>query len=80
MKKRLSTWALIVVGIQMIPLLLRAPWTFGDYVFATVVLFGSASLFEYTTRNMRDTSHRIIVGIAVLTVVIFIWGLAVADP
>ena len=68
------------MAVQMIPFLAKAPWTFGDYVFATVVLFGSATVYELTTRNMKNKQNRLIVGIAVITVVIFIWGLAIADP
>lgn len=78
MTKRLSIWAAIVAAILMIPFVTKAPWTGSDYVFAGTVLFGAASIYEFTTRKMTNPNHRIIVGITVITVLIFIWGLAVS--
>jgi hypothetical protein len=75
--KRLSIWACVVAAILMIPYVAKFPWTGSDFVFAGVVLFGCASVYELTTRNMKDRNDRIMVAIAVLTVLIFIWGLAV---
>jgi hypothetical protein len=78
--KRLSGWALIVAAILMIPLVGKAPWTAGDFIFAGVVLFGSATIYELVTRTMNNPKHCIAVGAAVLTVVFLIWGWAVAGP
>lgn len=77
-KKRLATWAGVVAAILMIPFLTKAPWTGTDYTFGGVVLFGCATLYELATLNMKDKKHRIITGLAVLAIVIFIWGLAVS--
>lgn len=78
MKKRLSIWALVVAAILAIPLVFRAPWTIGDFIFAGVVLFGAASIYEFVTRNIYNATHRILVGLAVAAVVFLIWGWAVA--
>lgn len=76
--KRLGIWAVVVAGILMIPLILKAPWTGSDFVFAGVVLFGSASVYEFTTYNMKNKTHRLFVGIAVALVILLIWAWAVA--
>lgn len=77
--KRLSIWALVVAGILMIPLLANAPWTVFDFVFAGVILFGAATIFELATKNMKDSTHKIVIGILVAGTVICIWAMAVAD-
>ncbi len=78
--KRLGMWAALVASILMLPLLANAPWTISDFIFAGVVLFGSASVYEFTTKNMNNKTHRMVVGIGVLTVVLLIWAWAVAGP
>ena len=77
-KKRLSVWALVVVVILTIPLLARAPWTLGDFVFVGVVLFGLATGYELITKNMRNDMHRAAVGFAAVVVLLLIWAWAVA--
>lgn len=76
--KRLSMWAMLVASILMIPLLGQFPWTLSDYVFAGVVLFGSATAYELITKNMRNEMHRLVVGFIILTFIFLIWGFAVA--
>jgi hypothetical protein len=75
--QRLGIWAVIVGAILLIPLLGKAPWTMGDFIFAGVVLFGAATIYEVMTKKM-DRAHRIAVGFAVAMVVFLIWGWAVA--
>ncbi len=77
-RKRLTVWAIIVGAILMIPLVTRAPWTTGDFIFGAVVLFGCATVYELTTRNMCNKNHRIAVGVIVATTLVCIWGLAVS--
>lgn len=77
--KRLTCWAALVAAILMIPLVTKAPWTGGDYVFAGVVLFGAASVYELSTRAMRDPKRRFAVGAVVLIFVLGIWAAAVAS-
>ena len=76
--KRLSIWALVVIGILLIPYMANFPWSVSDFVFAGGVLFGAATLYEITTMKIHNQNHRIAVGAAVLLVVFLIWGWAVA--
>lgn len=76
--KKLSIWAIIVVGVLMIPLLTSAPWTMRDFVLAGVVLFGSATLYELLASKINNRYFRIVVGFAVGLLVIAIWAWAVA--
>ena len=71
-------WAAMVTVVLAIPFLLKFPWTLGDYIFAGVVLFGSATVYELAIRNVKNKNHRYAIGIAVAMVVILIWGWAVA--
>lgn len=72
--KKLSIWAIVVVGILMIPVVTKAPWTSSDFIFAGIVLFGCATVYELATRNMSNRNHRILVGIAVIAFI----GLVIA--
>ncbi len=76
--KRFLVWALIVSAILMIPVLANFPWTARDFIFAGVVLYGSAATYELLTRNLSDKTQKIAVGFAVLMVVLLIWAWAVA--
>ena len=79
-RKRLIGWVLIVGTLLLIPLVANAPWTFGDFVFAGIVLFGCAATYEYVTRNMNDKWHRIAVAIAILFFIFLVIGWAAAGP
>ncbi len=74
--KRLSVWAVVVAAILMIPLLFKWPWTGGDYVFGAVLLFGAATIYEVSTRNIFNRKHRVAIAISVLLVLGLIWGWA----
>lgn len=78
--RRLSVWAIIVVVILLIPYIAKAPWTAGDFIFAAVVLFGLATVYELVTRNMSSRVHRIVVGAVVLIVLVLVQAWAVAGP
>ena len=86
--KRLVVWAIIVAALLVIPFLLmkfqiavhdpgsgseQVNWTVGDFIFAGVLLFGSATVYELATRNMSSSSRRFIVGAAVFVVLAIIW-------
>lgn len=71
--KRLTIWAFIVAGVLMIPLLAEAPWTKYDFIFGAIILFGTAFIYEITTRNMSNRNHRIITGIITAVILAFIW-------
>lgn len=79
-QKRLTIWAVVVAGILLIPFVTRAPWSAADYIFAGVVLFGAATIFEFVTKNIKEKMYKIAVGIAVLFVLMLIWAWAVAGP
>ena len=76
--KRLRVWAIVVAGILMIPLLAKAPWTGGDFIFAGSVLFGLATIYEFATKNMSNKRNRIFAAIGVLAVLVLIQAWAVA--
>ena len=71
--KRLSVWVMIVATILLIPLLAKAPWTAGDFVFGAIILFGFATTYELLTRDMSNTHHRALVGLGVVAALLFVW-------
>jgi hypothetical protein len=71
--RRLGVWALIVAAVLIIPLLGNWPWTGSDFVFGAVLLFGSATVYELATRNLKDNSRRFAIAFAVVIVLAFIW-------
>lgn len=71
--KRLCIWALIVAALLTIPLFFHWPWTWHDFVFGALMLFGSATVYEVTTRNMQNARHRLIVGGLIFIVLATIW-------
>jgi predicted PurR-regulated permease PerM len=80
MAKRLAVWMIVVVAILMIPLLANAPWTFGDFVFAGIVLSACAAVYEYATRNMSSVKQRAAVAAAVLFFIFLVIGWAATGP
>jgi hypothetical protein len=80
LKKRLGVWAIVVAGVLMIPLLTKAQWTQGDYVFAGTVLFVLAAIYELATRNTRNFKHKLIVAAVLLGVIVLIIGWAATGP
>ncbi len=81
--KRLMKWAALVAIILAIPLVLTVRdggvegvgwnWTFFDFVFMGVLLFGSALTYELVARKMSNGTYRAAVGLAVVTSVILVW-------
>ena len=81
--RRLTVWAVIVVGILLIPLFLTIRdggvegvgwnWTFFDFVFMFTLLFGAGVVYELVARKMNHTAYRLGVGLAVLTAVLLLW-------
>ena len=78
LNKRLIIWAVIVAVILMIPAVLQAPWSLGDYIVAGAVLFGSAAGYEITSSRLKNKSHRLIAAVVAFGVVISIWAFAVS--
>jgi hypothetical protein len=71
--KRLSIWALGIAALLMIPVIGKWPWTGSDFVFAIVVLFGSACAFEFIRKNAKSHAYRIGVGLAVFGSLLLVW-------
>lgn len=80
LNKRLLIWAAIVAGILMIPFITKAPWTQGDYIFAGLVLFGSAAGYEVTASILKNRTQRLVAAAVAIGAVIFVWFLAVSGP
>ena len=78
--KRLSIWAGIVAAILMIPLIGQFPWSKGDFIFAGVVLFGSAVGYEVAANRLTNKMYRMTAAVVAIGVVMFIWFLAVSGP
>jgi predicted PurR-regulated permease PerM len=76
--KRLGYWALIVIAILLIPYVGGFPWTLSDFIFAGIVLYGCAAVYELLTKQMANKTHRIAVGAVVVLLLLLIWGWAVA--
>jgi hypothetical protein len=72
-RKRLGLWAVVVLVLLLIPLAARWPWTWNDYCFGFVMLFGSAAIYELATRKMGDQKRRIAVGALVFICLASIW-------
>ena len=78
--KRLGVWAVVVAGILMIPFLTQAPWTKGDFIYAGAALFALATIYEITTRNMKNVNQKIIIAAALLGFIVLIIGWAATGP
>ena len=77
--RRLSAWTIIVAIILMIPLVAmrftdEVHWTLLDFVTAGSLLFGSALVYELATRNMITTKSRVVVGVAVMAALLYLWA------
>jgi len=87
-KKRLGIWAVAVVFLLLVPFFLmkfqielydpgsgyEVPnWTLSDFIFAGVLLFSSASAYEFATRNISNRGKRIVVGALVFLILAIIW-------
>lgn len=76
--KKLSIWAVIVVLLLLIPLAAmqftnEVQWSFGDFIFMGILLFGSACTYELIARKMHSNSYRLATGLAVVTSFVLIW-------
>ena len=77
--KRLSVWAVIVAALLSIPFVAMrlgaagVNWSRNDFITAGCLLFGSALVYELATRKATTTRRRVAVGIAVATVLVYVW-------
>ncbi|NCU39159.1 hypothetical protein EOL96_09110 [Candidatus Saccharibacteria bacterium] len=52
--RRICIWVVIVGLLLLIPFLLNAPWTTGDYILATIVLYFCAVLYVFASAHSRN--------------------------
>lgn len=72
--KRLSVWAILTAAILAIPLVANWPWTKGDFVFATVLIFGTGLLFEIARmKAANNNAYKYAAGLALLATFLLIW-------
>jgi hypothetical protein len=86
---RLIVWAAVVALLLLVPFLAmrydwpvhdpgnpipeRVNWTLSDFVFAGILLFGSALTYELIARKGGTTAYRAAVGIACATGLLLVW-------
>ena len=76
--KHLSIFALITGLVLLIPLVAmqyteEVNWTGSDFVFMGILLFGSGLVYELITRNMDSRQNKVLVGIIVSAIMLFVW-------
>lgn len=75
--RRLNPWRIIGWGgagaVLLLPLVLRAPWTLSDYVFAGAVFAILGGTFELAARRSGSKWYRAGVAVALGTTFLLIW-------
>ncbi len=67
----------VILGTALllsIPLLGNWPWTFSDFVFMGVLLFGAGMTFVLVISQSGAMSYKIAGGLAVLASLVLVWG------
>ena len=77
-RKRVTILALIVALLLLVPLVAmkftnEVNWTFSDFIFAGVVLFGTGLVFELLAMRAVNVAYRAAVGIAAMAGLLLIW-------
>ena len=49
-------------------------WTLFDFVVAAILLLGTGLVIEFVLRNVKKITHRIIICIIILAVLLLIWA------
>lgn len=68
--KRVVFILLAIVGILLIPLLGRWPWTLFDFIVAGAILLGAGLGIELAMRKIANANHRAIIIVVILTVLL----------
>jgi len=76
--KRFIGIILIVTLLLFIPLIAmqfteEVNWTLSDFIVAGILLFGTGAVCELILRKVKKTSHRIILCVVVLAMLLLIW-------
>lgn len=69
----------MAVGILIVPLVAmrfsgEVNWDTADFLIMGTLIFGTAMVFEFAMSQMRDTTHRILIGTAIIALFIYIWA------
>jgi hypothetical protein len=59
MKNNFVRIAIVTVGILMIPLLARFPWTLSDFIVMGILISSVGTLVELARTKVRNKTHRI---------------------
>ncbi len=78
--KKFGIWASLIIVILSIPYVTKAPWTGSDYLFAGIVLFAVAFIFEYVTRHTANIYYKVLVGWGLLVCIALLIGWAASGP
>lgn len=70
----LATAAILSVPLIAMQFTSEVVWTLGDFIIAGVLLFGAGLTFELLTRKLQDKKHKVIIGLAVLGVLLYVWA------
>lgn len=73
--QRLGMWALLVAVLLTIPVFARWPWGSEDFVAASIMLFGSASIYELVTLQMSNKTQKLIAGSIIFVILTTVWVL-----
>jgi hypothetical protein len=76
--KRLTVILLAVTLLLLIPLIAMqftndVKWTALDFIVAGVLLFSTGLMCEFVIRKVKKVKYRIIICMALLTALLFIW-------
>jgi hypothetical protein len=69
---RLIGWSIPVV-LLLLPLVLRAPWTVGDFVFAALAMGFVGVLLELVVRSSTNLAYRAGAALAVAAAFLLVW-------
>lgn len=65
---------LAIVCILALPYIFNAPWTLFDYIVAGILLCATAVVFEIVTSRITTQKKKIIAGVSVILIAIYIWA------
>lgn len=77
--KRLIIIEMMALLLLLIPLIAmqfsdEVNWTLFDFVVAAILLLGTGLVIEFVLRNVKKITHRIIICIIILAVLLLIWA------
>ncbi len=78
-RKRIIVLGLAVACVLLVPLVAmqftkEVVWTFSDFVFAAVVLFGAGLTYILIARQSGNMAYRAAIGLAVATGLLVVWA------